>query len=96
MRFLRLALLAPLLGIVSCDSAGSELIGTTHDVSCRGTLTEIGGEQFDFRTINNCGNGLLLYSTDLTSESGNVDAHFRVGCGVGFCISGVQVLEWNQ
>lgn len=95
MTFLRLGCILPLLLLAGCDSEGSELIGETFDVPCSGDLTEIGGEQFDFRTVNNCGNGILFYTTDLTSESGRVTATFRVSCGVRFCIGGAQVIEWN-
>ena len=95
MMSLRLLLLVSAVALVSCDSEGSELIGTVHEVSCSGALTEIGGEQFDFRTVNNCGNGLVEYNATLTSESGNVDARFRIGCGARFCIGGVRVVEWS-
>lgn len=82
-----------------CDTEKSEFIGEVVDVGCRGASSVmVGGEVFDFRPVNSCGNGsgLIRYAREVTSESGNVTSEMQIACGAGFCIAQVKVNSWQE
>ncbi|MBX3241605.1 MAG: hypothetical protein KIT80_11515 [Chitinophagaceae bacterium] len=88
-----------ILILFGCKKEGADLIGKVFQVSCSTGKTEaIDGQIFDMRPHNNCGggSGALLYSETVVSESGKIKATFQIGCGAGFCISGVKVLKWKK
>ena len=99
MKVLRALALGFTVLVSGCDSEKSEFIGEVVDVGCRGASgVMVGGEVFDFRPVNSCGNGsgVIRYEREVTSESGNVTSEMQIACGAGFCIAQVKVNTWQE